>query len=98
MTQDRNELADYQLIRGLERAFDDGIPYLLRASDVAGVLSAFRSQPPAEGARMRVAVSNTWGAVESPLRNPNRQLSATRSTRLHNVRLGSRRRPVPAMA
>jgi hypothetical protein len=33
----------------------------------------------------------------SPLRNPDGPLSASRSTRLHNVRLGSRRRPVPAM-
>jgi hypothetical protein len=32
----------------------------------------------------------------SPLRNPDGPLSARRSTRLHNVRLGSRRRPVPA--
>jgi hypothetical protein len=33
-----------------------------------------------------------------PLRNPDGPLSASRSTRLHNVRLGCRRRPVPAMA
>jgi hypothetical protein len=38
------------------------------------------------------------GDVQSQLRNPDRLLSATQSTRLHNVRLGSRRRPVPAMA
>jgi hypothetical protein len=37
------------------------------------------------------------GDIQSQLRNPDRSLSATQSTRLHNVRLGSRRRPVPAM-
>jgi hypothetical protein len=40
------------------------------------------------------------GQPSSPsrLRNPGGPLSASRSTRHHNVRLGSRRRPVPAMA